>query len=822
MMQVRKRNGDVVPHDHKRIESTVTNAAASIGRELTGEQIITVISKINELFNPYETPVQVEAIQDAVQVALMQIGEYKVAEAYILYRYKRLEGGSGSELYRHCIKLLRARNLDTHMFTKEYMSNRGASAPEFDIIILSLRPCIQLHYKYSEVAGIIDQMRINDEVKRTVAKYQPPSECSANLWIGEKIGLLQSDFWQLDLLAEIAPYDILELDYVGTKTLSDRYLLRDRYGNLIETIPQLFMRVAIGVSDHKELTSADNSKFILEVYAALTSKLYMHSTPTLFNALSVTPQLSSCYVSTTDDSLSSIFKVISDNAHMQKWAGGVGNDWANVRALGSKIKGTNGVSQGVIPFLKIVNDTAVAVNQGGKRHGSVSVSIEPWHPDIYDFLDLRRETGDDRRRAHDINTQLWVPDLFMERARDDKEWLLICPSVAPDLHETFGEDFVTRYESYETQVKNGHKEGKFVSAKALMRKILSTLFETGHPWLIFKDAANRGNTMGGMIHSTNLCTEIFLPTSKDMTAVCNLASLNLGEILKYAGGGEDFIGELRRLAKLAVRALNNVIDNNFYPTVEGHKHNKELRPIGLGIMGFHDYLMQQGLRIDSEEAANHARLIQMWIHDAALEESIRLGGGKKLNGTLTAIAPTATIAKIVGCSQSIEPLFENIYVQSTLSGEFTVVNKYLVDDLEREGLWSPRMAQMIKEAEGDIQGIEEIPADIRNLYPTAFQVDPFKYLDTVAARQPFICQGQSVNIYLAKPDGKKLWGIYFYAWQKGLKSTYYLRAKAASRVEQSTSDNLTQLSGNTSVEEVAPACYLRPGDPGFDECESCQ
>lgn len=628
-----------------------------------------------------------------------------------------------------------------------------------------------------------------------------------------------------------------QFTYLGLQTLYDRYLIHHEDRKL-ET-PQIFwMRVAMGLS---LLEGKQKNERAIEFYDVLSQFLFVSSTPTLFNSGTNHSQMSSCYLSTVMDDLGHIFKVVSDDAQLSKWAGGLGNDWTNVRATGARIKGTNGRSQGVIPFLKVANDTAVAVNQGGKRKGAMCAYLETWHLDIEDFLELRKNTGDERRRTHDMNTANWIPDLLMKRVAENGMWTLFSPSDVPDLHDLYGAAFEKRYAEYEALVDEGkHKLFKRIEAVSLWRKMLSMVFETGHPWITFKDPSNVRSPQDhvGVVHSSNLCTEILLNTSAQETAVCNLGSINLVTHMTPQGLDKKLI---ERTVKTAVRMLDNVIDINFYPTIEARNSNLKHRPIGLGIMGFQDALYVMKIGYSSPEAVRFAdESMELISYNAIMgsselakergayesykgskwdrgmlpidtiallakerggdvqvdtdcrldwtpvREAIKKNGMR--NSNTMAIAPTATISNITGVTQSIEPAYKHLYVKSNLSGEFMVHNTYLVDDLKRLGMWDADMIDDLKYFDGSIMEIERIPDDLKKVYLTAFEIDPDWLIECGSKRQKWIDMGQSLNLYIAEPSGKKLHEMYMLAWRKGLKTTYYLRSLGATQIEKSTTD----------------------------------
>ncbi|MBX9670298.1 MAG: ribonucleoside-diphosphate reductase subunit alpha, partial [Candidatus Obscuribacterales bacterium] len=689
----------------------------------------------------------------------------------------------------------------------------------------------------------------------------------------------------------------LKFQYLGLQTLYDRYLLHVD-GNRIE-LPQAFwMRVAMGLA----MQEVDREQRAIEFYDLLSNFDFVSSTPTLFNSGTRRPQLSSCFLTTVGDDLHQIYDSIRENALLSKFSGGLGNDWTPVRALGAHIKGTNGKSQGVVPFLKVVNDTAVAVNQGGKRKGAVCCYLETWHLDIEEFLELRKNTGDDRRRTHDMNTANWIPDLFMHRVMNDQQWTLFSPEEAPDLHDLYGADFKAAYERYEAMADAGKlKLHKRVSALSLWRKMLTMLFETGHPWITFKDSCNVRSPQQhkGVVHSSNLCTEITLNTSDAETAVCNLGSVNLVAHMK---DGQLDLKKLEATCTKAMRMLDNVIDINYYSVPKARNSNLRHRPVGLGLMGFQDVLMMMGIPYASKEAVELADTTQeavsyfailassrlaeergayatfkgsLWdrgilpidsldsldslrrnLFNAPVEvnrsakldwkvvrESIAMHGMR--NSNCLAIAPTATIANIAGVSPSIEPTFQNLYVKSNLSGEFTVLNAYLVRDLKARGLWDEVMIHDLKYFDGSVKPIDRIPQDLKAVYATAFEIDPRWLVECGSRRQKWLDQSQSLNLYMSEPGGRKLDELYRMAWTKGLKTTYYLRTMSATYAEKST---IHDGALNAVQQKSAPAAAATPAnaqmfssesfevsaevtsltmvgavcDPNDTECEACQ
>ncbi len=689
--------------------------------------------------------------------------------------------------------------------------------------------------------------------------------------------LLDFDLDELGAAMDLSRDDLF--NYLGLQTLYDRYFIHSEQKRL-ET-PQIFwMRVAMGLSLNE---GEKKNKWAIEFYNILSQFYFTSSTPTLFNSGTLHSQLSSCYLSTVMDDLHHIFKVVADDAQLSKWAGGIGNDWTNVRATGAQIKGTNGTSQGVIPFLKVANDTAVAVNQGGKRKGAMCAYLETWHLDIEDFLELRKNTGDERRRTHDMNTANWIPDLFMKRVRESGSWTLFSPSDVPDLHDLYGSAFEKRYAFYETQAELGKiKLHKKIEALQLWRKMLSMLFETGHPWITFKDPSNIRSPQDhvGVVHSSNLCTEILLNSSKDETAVCNLGSINLVKHTTEKGLDEKLIAQTVRTA---IRMLDNVIDINFYPTIEAQNSNLRHRPIGLGFMGFQDALYIQKMSYASHEAVAFAdKSMEMISYYAILASSelakergryptyegskwdrgllpidtiallekerdlpIDLDRSSSMNWKVVrdsvkqhgmrnsntmAIAPTATIGNITGATPANEPIYKHLFVKSNLSGEFTIVNPYLVEHLKSINLWDDEMIDDLKYFDGTIQEIERIPEDVKRIFLTAFEIEPDWILECAARRQKWIDMGQSLNLYLASPSGKKLHQMYMQAWEKGLKTCYYLRTLGATQIEKSTVDiNKRSLqprwmknkSASSNVEVIRDAEPIQSCNLG-EGCESCQ
>jgi ribonucleoside-diphosphate reductase alpha chain len=875
VLSVRKRDGRSVPFDRGRIAHAIEMAfRAEIGVPYPDPITAQVANRINAVTDAVvrslgadEESSTVEEIQDEVERQLMAAGAYSVARRYILYREARarardeeqlrLRDLDGQEMLVNRAVLrnwiqdaardlgdLAIKDIEEDVLTSV---RHGMALTELDrAIVLAGRSRIERKPIYSSFASRALLRSIYSEVVKRRVAVADASEFYAQAFVdsiheGVAHELYTADLESFDLArlgAELDPARDLMFRYLGLQTLYDRYLVHNA-GRRIE-LPQAFwMRVSMGLA-LAEPEDQRNERAI-EFYTALSTFQVCSSSPTLFNAGTQHPQLSSCYLTSVQDDLDNIFKSVRDNALLSKWSGGLGNDWTNVRALGSRIKGTNGESQGVIPFLKVVNDAAVAVNQGGKRKGAVCAYLELWHSDIDEFLDLRKNTGDDRRRAHDMNTAAWVPDLFMERVEQDGRWTLFSPSDAPDLHDLYGQAFRQKYEAYERLAESGAlPKARTIRAVELWRKLLSSLFETGHPWITFKDPSNIRSPQDhmGVVHSSNLCTEILLNTSREEVAVCNLASINLPAHMVDGKLDEERLG---KTVKTAVRMLDNVIDINYYPIPEAAASNRKHRPVGLGLMGFQDCLWELGVSYASDEAVEFAdRSMEMISWHALMassqlaaergaypsypgskwdrgllpidtidvlasergqeilvdrsvsmdwepvRESIRQHGMR--NSNTMAIAPTATISNIQGVSQSIEPIFSNLFVKSNLSGEFTIVNESLVAELEAAGLWGPDLLEEIKYWDGSIAAIESIPLEIRLRYPTAFEVEPEWLIEAASRRQKWIDMGQSLNLYIGEPSGKKLNDMYMLAWKKGLKTTYYLRSRAATQAEKSTLD----------------------------------
>jgi ribonucleoside-diphosphate reductase alpha chain len=781
--------------------------------------------------------------------------------------------------------------VDAEMLYESTILNfyEGIKEEEIDLaLMMAARSKIEIEPAYSQVASrllldVLYREAIDTSASDSDLKAKHAKGFLNYLKKAVRLERVHPALLDFDLEAITQAMDLKRDDkfgYLGLQTLYDRYFIHDN-GKKLETPQMFWMRVSMGLAlNEKE----EKTKRAIEFYNILSQFLATSSTPTLFNSGTMHPQLSSCYLSTISDDLHNIFKVVADDAQLSKWAGGIGNDWTSVRATGARIKGTNGTSQGVIPFLKVANDTAVAVNQGGKRKGAMCAYLETWHLDIEDFLELRKNTGDERRRTHDMNTANWIPDLFMKRVASNSQWTLFSPSDCPDLHDLYGEAFEKRYEEYEKMADLGQiKLYKRLDASLLWRKMLSMLFETGHPWMTFKDPSNIRSPQDhqGVVHSSNLCTEILLNTSQDETAVCNLASINLKE---HMVNGKIDEKKLENTVRTTIRMLDNVIDINFYPIKEARNSNLRHRPIGLGLMAFQDCLYEMNTSYASHEAIEFADKSMELISYFALSASCELAKErgtyesykgskwdrgflpidtislleKERNGFLSvdrkstldwealreeikaygmrncntmAIAPTATISNITGVTQSIEPMYSHLFVKSNLSGEFTIPNTYLVEKLKELDLWDADMLDDLKYFDGSIKEIERIPDHIKQIFLTAFEIDSEWIIECASRRQKWIDMGESLNLYLAEPSGKKLHQMYMLAWQKGLKTTYYLRTRAATQVEKSTTDvnrrglqprwmKNKSASSNVQVERqeapVVKACSLEEG------CESCQ
>ena len=916
--RVMRRNGKVTGFDLSKISVAMSKAFISVegGPAAASSRVHEVVESLSgQVLNaltrrmPEGGIVHIEDIQDQVELALMRAGEQKVARAYVIYREEharkraasraeakddsaaaplniRLADGATAPLDMARLKAIVAEacaglaGVEADLVLNETLKNLFDGVAEADVanaLIMSARTFLETQPDYTYVASglLLDKLRrealsfIEDApAQATQAEMDEryPLYFSSYIRRGAELGLLDHELAKYDL-ARLGRALRAERDrqftYLGLQTLYDRYLIHA--GEIRFELPQaFFMRVAMGLA----INELDREARAIEFYELLSAFDFMSSTPTLFNSGTCRPQLSSCYLTTVPDDLDGIFSAIKDDALLSKFAGGLGNDWTPVRALGAHIKGTNGKSQGVVPFMKVANDTAVAVNQGGKRKGAVCAYLETWHLDIEDFLELRKNTGDERRRTHDMNTANWVPDLFMKRVAEEGDWTLFSPHDTPDLHDLYGQAFEQRYIEYERMAAAGElKLFKVIKAVELWRRMLSMLFETGHPWITFKDPANIRSPQAhvGVVHSSNLCTEITLNTSADEIAVCNLGSINLARHVDEHGLDT---GKLEQTISTAMRMLDNVIDYNYYSVAKARFSNLRHRPVGLGIMGFQDalyklrlpyateaavefadrgmeaisyfaikastdlaeergpYASYQGslwsqgiLPIDSmrrlaEERGDYLQvnLEQTLDWDTLRQRVLKVG---MRNSNCMAIAPTATISNICGVCQSIEPTYQNVFVKANLSGEFTVMNPWLAQDLKALGLWDEVMAHDLNHFDGSVQAITRIPEELKAIYATAFEVDARWLIEAAARRQKWIDQGQSLNLYMAEPSGKRLDNLYKLAWVRGLKTTYYLRSLGATHMEKSA--NQGKPPPRVETAPGAESCSILEPD-----CESCQ
>lgn len=931
-LKVHRKDGTLVRFNPMKIAASIEEAFRRTG-QIEGQTPEAVIESVNTLtqkvvdravaLHKTGTHLHVTMLENEIEQQLMKEGYYQVAKDYIIYR-----ASLGEQTLRHEEKhqdegkrefnvvaadgsnrvikesLLRNRikhacrdfkevSVDDLLETLILNFYEGIKESEVDqAAIMAARTKIEIDPAYSKVAARLLSDALYREAMETSAS-DPSLESAHRHYFKKYIkfgisvhrlspALMEFDHDKLAKAMDLKRDDLFS--YLGLQTLYDRYFIHHEERRL-ET-PQIFwMRVAMGLA---LCEGEQKNERAIEFYNLLSQFLFTSATPTLFNSGTMHSQLSSCYLSTVMDDLAHIFKVVSDDAQLSKWAGGIGNDWTNVRATGSLIKGTNGKSQGIIPFLKVANDTAVAVNQGGKRKGAMCAYLETWHLDIEDFLELRKNTGDERRRTHDMNTANWIPDLFMKRVAENGSWTLFSPSNVPDLHDLYGAAFEKRYMEYEKMAETGKlKLHKKVEAVELWRKMLSMLFETGHPWITFKDPSNIRSPQDhvGVVHSSNLCTEILLNTSAEETAVCNLGSINMELHCTSEGLDEK---KLAYTVRTAVRMLDNVIDINFYPTAEAKTSNLRHRPIGMGLMGFQDALYIQNISYASHEAVEFADKAMEMISYYAILASTELakergtyssykgskwdrgllpidtldvlakerGGYLEVdrqtrmdwnvvreavkkhgmrNSNTMAIAPTATISNITGITQSIEPMYKHLFVKSNLSGEFTIPNLYLVEKLKKLGLWDQEMLDDLKYFDGSIAEIERIPEDVKKVYLTAFEIDPEWLIECASRRQKWIDMGQSLNLYIAEPSGKKLHQMYILSWVRGLKTNYYLRSVAATQIEKSTTDinkrglqprwmKSKSASSNIKVEREQPMSLSTPKACriGDESCESCQ
>ena len=924
--KIKKRNGSVVDFDRLLIERAMEKAFAAteiaVAQETLGHITDEIINVLETRF--VERIPGVEDVQDLVEKMLAEGGYFDVAKTYILYRKQHAELRENRK--KHILERIEKRELS--------VKKRNGDVVEFDVteieravknccrgfedivdvfeivrdtkfavydgittseinqaVIMAMRARIEKDPGYSLIAA---RFLFNDLYKDVLGIDEFETDFDSvyrnsfreKVAYGVETGRLDPRLLEFDLdriAAAIDPGRDRLLQYLGAQVLYDRYFLKDLDQNILETPQHFWMRVAMGLAvedDNREVRA-------IQFYNIVSTLRYVPSTPTLFHSGTNHPQMSSCYLTTVEDELSHIMKSISDNAQLSKWSGGLGNDWTNIRATGALIKSTNVGSQGVVPFLKIVDATTAAINRSGKRRGATCVYLETWHYDIEDFLELRKNTGDERRRTHDTNTANWIPDLFMKRVMADEEWTLFSPHETPELHHVYGRKFEEIYEEYEKKAENG-EIGMYRKVRAvdLWRKMITMLFETGHPWITFKDPCNIRSPQDhvGVVHSSNLCTEITLNTSPDETAVCNLGSVNLS---RHVHDGALDTEMLEETVSTAIRMLDNVVDLNFYPTEESRNANMRHRPIGLGVMGLQDAIYKLGIDFDSAEAYDFSDRTQEFVSFHAILTSSRLAREKcayqsykgskwdrglfpidtvalleeergmptgvdlregldwaqvrshvevhgMRNSNCMAIAPTATIANIAGCFPSVEPIYKNIYVKSNFSGEFTIINRYLVDDLKKLGLWTEELSEKLKYYDGSVQRIEEIPDGLKLRYKEVFEIDPRCLVDHAALRAKWIDQSQSINIFMVTTSGKAISDVYQYAWKKGLKTTYYMRTLGASAIEKSTLDHSKKYEGKMDAARAAdvlaeeqaqvPAAMVASGACLVDDptCEACQ
>lgn len=882
---IKKRNGEMVLFDSNKIETAVRKAFVSVTRDEkagVAKHITELVQKELELeaITREGYVPSVEHTQDLVEKHIMGAGFFDVAKAYIIYRYERtkeraeikletLEKVEEGGLYitkkdgrREKFDIAKVRKNLEHLivgFEKDINVEQILNQMKLEVyegmptkeiskaLVMTVRSMIEQDPAYSYVASRMVLAQINEELLKDSLDYTKLEEQYRNYFIegimkGVEMGLLDTRMKHFDL-SRLSQSLVRSRDelfmYLGSQTLYERYLVRDVEGdgNIIEHIQGFWMRIAMGIAlAEKEL---DRTTRAIEFYEVMSTLRFVPSSPTLFHAGTKHPQLSSCYLNTVGDSLENIFKVYADNAQLSKWAGGIGTNWSNVRASGSLVKKSGIKSNGIIPFLKIANDVTVAINRSGRRRGATCVYLENWHYDVEEFLELRKNTGDDRRRTHDMDTALWISDLFMKRAQEDGDWTLFSPDEVPELTETYGSIFEGHYTRYEALARDGViKISKTMKARDLWRKMVTMLYETGHPWITFKDPSNVRSPQDhvGVVHNSNLCTEITLNNTTEETAVCNLGSLNFQRLMIQGKFDTDLVAATTRTA---IRMLDNVIDVNFYPTIEAERSNMRHRPVGLGLMGFHDALYMMDINFDSDDAVKFAdESMELISYHAILASSelarergaystfkgskwdrgifpvdtiallekernqeIPISKSGRLdwtpvraqvkqygmrNSNTMAMAPTATISNIVGSVPTIEPIYKNIYVKSNMNGEFIIINPYLVADLKALGLWDFEMIGLLKYNDGSVKDIPSIPQELKDKYKEVFQIDPSWLIKSAAARGKWVDQSQSLNIYFAGTSGRELAGIYEYAWSLGLKTTYYLRSLGASQVEKST------------------------------------
>ena len=919
-LHVVRRNGTLSPFDPSKISVAIRKAFIAVegtGAEASQRIHAAVESLAAQIVaallrrNHGTQPISIEDVQDQVELALMRSGEHKVARAYVLYREERAQQRRVHETEAPQAATLQFNvklpNGSTEPLDERRILNaiadacRGLDGVSAEDVMAEVRrnvyDGIQLHelglaqtmaartlverdpnYAYVSARLLLNNLRA-EAIGFVMPTNAVTTQAQNNISYAEYFPEYVRKAIEVNFLdKELASFDIARLasalrperdelfQFLGLQTLYDRYFLQ-KDGVRFELPQAFFMRVAMGLA----MREIDRDSRAIEFYELLSSFDFMCSTPTLFNAGTLRPQLSSCFLTTIDDHLDGIFKAIKDNALLAKYSGGLGNDWTPVRGLGAHIGGTNGQSQGIVPFLKVANDTAIAVNQGGKRKGAVCAYLETWHIDVEEFLDLRKNTGDERRRTHDMNTANWVPDLFFERVEADGPWTLFSPDEATDLHDLYGKAFADRYAYYEAKAARGEmKVTRTVRAVDLWRRMLSMLFETGHPWITFKDPCNLRSPQQhmGVVHSSNLCTEITLNTNLREVAVCNLGSVNLANHVNAKGLDA---GRLERTVTTAMRMLDNVIDINYYTIPEARNSNLRHRPVGLGLMGYQDALYTLNIPFSSEAAVRFADTSMEHLSYYAISASVDLAAERgryatfegslwskgilpidsvellqqnrshtlqldrsssldwtglrqrvmatgMRNSNTMAIAPTATISNICGVTQSIEPTYQNLFVKSNMSGDFTVVNAALVRDLKARGLWDEVMVSDLKYFDGSLGAIERVPEELKTLYATSFEIEPTWLIQSAARRQKWIDQAQSLNLYIAQPNGRKLDSLYREAWHAGLKTTYYLRSRSATHVEKSTMKRTDGKLNAVAVNAATPRqCAI--DDP---TCEACQ
>lgn len=902
-LYITKRNGKIVPFNKNRITNAIFLAASAVeGKDLERAKELTEIA-CQKITNKFQNKaVNVEEVQDIVENILIEQNHKKTAKAYILYRSNRNKEREQrrieilEKINQHQAKITLEDNSVVHFNSNSMLQNLeqiatglknvncaalflDACSHLYDgihlkelktTLINAARNKIEKNIEYSFFAArlVLDRMYqdiINFSLKDQKQNFQKKYKQSFvdYLQLGVDNNSLNKELLEFDIekiQETLQPKRDLLFQYRGIQTLHDRYLLRTtNEQRMIFELPQYFwMRIAMGLAIKEK---KQQTKYAIDFYHCMSTMSYVPSSPTLFNAGTTHSQLSSCFLNTLKDSLEGIFKGYSDNAMLSKYAGGIGTDWTNIRSLGSQIKGTNGTSQGIIPFLKIFNDVAIAVNQGGKRKGAMCAYLELWHADVEEFLEAKKNTGDDRRRLHDIHTALWIPDLFMKRLEKGENWSLFSPHQVQDLHELYGEEFEKKYEEYEAQNLSSTKK---IASQILWKKIITMLFETGHPWLTFKDPCNIRNPQShkGVIHNSNLCTEITLNNSTEETAVCNLGSLNLSKMVKNGKIDEE---KLKSTITQAIRMLDNVIDINYYPTKEAKTSNSRHRPIGLGVMGYQDLLFQMNASFASEEQIKIADELMEKISFYAIDSSCELAKEKapyssfqgskwdqgllpldtyKLlsekrgglayynedstmdwdslkvkikahgmrNSNCLAIAPTATISNITGTTPCVEPIFRNIYTKENTDGSFIVINHYLMEELKNYNLWNEDIIEKIKYYDGSLAEIIEIPKAIRRKYQEVFEIDTLWLLRSASMRSKWIDQSQSLNIFTASTSGKILSNTYQMAWKMGLKTTYYLRSLSVSQIEKSL-----------DIQKIEQS-IAQPASCAIDDatCEVCQ